>query len=389
MTCITCKLLEQIITSNLHRFLETGDILSNAQHGFRRERSCDTQLVHTFDALAFNKEKGVITDVLVLDFSKAFDSVSHKKLLFKLRQIGVSTEITSWIEGFLTDRRQFVYVDGFESLSCKVLSGVPQGSVLGPLLFILYINDLPSQITSECRLFADDALVFNTRENNKTLQEDLEILENWSLTWQLSFNPNKCAFLAIDEKITTQQYFLHNTLIQNVKSHPYLGVEISNDLKWDHHIDKIVSKANKVRGMLSRVLNTADTKTRMVAYKTLIRSNLEYACQVWDPFLQKDIKTLEKVQNKSLRFIYRIKSFISFTKLREECGIDSLQDRRKAHRLKLYCKVAQSKVITNRFIEQNQHYTRQENNLYIPSIKSSAYFNSFWPKTTRDIREGI
>ena len=325
---------------------------------------------------------------LILDFSKAFDSVNHRKLIYKVEKLGIRTIFVHWIKQFLIGRKQFVCIDGVESEPCNVISGVPQGSVLGPLLFLLYVNDLPQQITSECRLFADDALVYNTRNNSDDLKSDLKALENWSHTWQLTFNPSKCSVLSIGKKHSHQNYFLNNTKLKTVNSHPYLGVELSSDLKWDRHIDKILAKANKIKGLLSRVLKTADTKTRLVAYKTLVRSNLEYASQVWDPHLKRDIKRLEKFQNKCLKFIYRVKSRVSFSKLRADTNIPSLQERRRTQRLKLYVKVMGSGVLKNPFTApDSQHCTRQDSSHYIPAIKSTAYFNSFWPRTTRDIRD--
>jgi len=274
-------------------------------------------------------------------------------------------------------------------LNRNVLSGVPQGSVLGPLLFLLYINDLPSRLQSECRLFADDALVFNTRNNQSVLQNDLGALEHWSHTWQLSFNPSKCSVLSVGEKDSKQSYYLNKVRLKNVNAHPYLGVELSCDLKWEKHITKIITKANRVQGMLNRVLKTADTKTRLVAYKSLLRPILEYASQVWDPYLKKEVKRLERIQNKALRFVYRVKGKVSFTELRQDTGMSSLKERRRNQRLKLFCKVLESGVIKQPYdIPVKAHNTRQSGTLYAPTIKTSALFNSFWPRTTRELRIG-
>ena len=305
LTCITCKLLEHVINKHIHSHLDKHNILADSQHGFRSLRSCETQLVYVFNDLAYNREKGTITDVIILDFTKAFDTVNHRKLLFKINKLGINLQVINWIDSFLHDRRQIVVVDGKESAPCLILSGVPQGSVLGPLLFLMYVNDLPSSVKSECRLFADDALIYNCRNEKATLQEDLDKLASWSQIWQLSFNPSKCSVLTIGG--SEQVYHLNNSLLKNVPSHPYLGEKFSSNLKWDKHIDKIESKANQRLGMLKRVLKTADRKTRKIAYETLVRPVLEYGSQVWDPYKKKNIKRLEKVQNKALRFIFAIK----------------------------------------------------------------------------------
>jgi len=389
LTCITCKLLEHIIASHMNTVLEQNDILTDCQHGFRRNRSCETQLVHAFNDLAFNHERGVKTDVIILDFTKAFDSVNHRKLIFKLQSYGINIQVLNWVKAFLVDRKQIVMVDDKHSDTCEILSGVPQGSVLGPLLFLLYINDLPEQITSQCRLFADDALLYNTRENTSVLQDDLNKLESWSHTWQLSFNSSKCSVLSVGEKDSQQAYFLNNARLQNVNSHPYLGIEFSCNLKWNLHLDILASKATRTLGMLQRVLKTADTKTRLVAYNTLVKPILEYGCQVWDPYLKKDIKKLEKIQNKALRFVFKIKHQISFSKLRKDTGILSLAKRRKRKRIKLYCQVIESGVIQDRYqsAPERFHQTRQREGLFLPSIRTNAYYHSFWPRTTRNLRD--
>ena len=160
LTCIVCKLMEHIITSHLVKHLNINNILYDLQHGFREKRSCETQLVMLIEDLASNLQAGRQTDLILLDFSKAFDKANHEKLLHKLHQYGVRGNNLNWIRGFLDGRTQTVVVDGDESTSVPVTSGVPQGSVLGPILFLAYINDLPDRVTSKVRLFADDTALY-------------------------------------------------------------------------------------------------------------------------------------------------------------------------------------------------------------------------------------
>ena len=172
---------------------ETYNILTEVQHRFRRERSCESQLLETTDDLAYHLDQGNQVDVIVLDFRKAFDTVLHRRLLSKLDHLGIRGSIYGWIQAFLTDRKQKVVVDGAESTSESVLSGVPQGTVMGPLLFLLYINDLPQSIKSQVRLFADDALIYHVIHNqsdHETLQADLQHLETWQRNWLMQFNPS-------------------------------------------------------------------------------------------------------------------------------------------------------------------------------------------------------
>ena len=164
LTCILCKVLEHILASNIVKHLDGHGILYDLQHGFREKRSCETQLIMLIEDLARNVSAGKQTDIILLDFSKAFDKVNHSKLLWKLHQYGIRGHVLDWVRAFLGSRSQQVVIDGEESGSVPVTSGVPQGSVLGPILFLIYINDLPDEVSSQVRLFADDTPLYLTIE---------------------------------------------------------------------------------------------------------------------------------------------------------------------------------------------------------------------------------
>lgn len=157
--------------------------MGDCQHGFRKDRSCETQLVYLYNDLASTLEKKQITDAIILDFFKAFDSVNHRNVVNKLRGYGVNNQIVSWAISFLKDREQAVAIGGFESDIAHVSSGVPQGSVLGLLLFLIYINYIPKKINSKCRLFANDAAMYNTISNYALLQRDIDFLGERSRVW--------------------------------------------------------------------------------------------------------------------------------------------------------------------------------------------------------------
>ena len=239
--------------------LQKNKILSELQHGFRSGHSCESQLIITMNDLleAWNDKDQV--DMIILDFSKAFDMVPHQKLLHKLRNYGVDGKLNVWIEQFLSNREQRVLVDGEFSNYDKVLSGVPQGTVLGPLLFLCFINDLPEHVKSQIRLFADDCLLYRRIKKAldlQLLQEDLEALEKWAETWGMRFNATKCYVMSLhrQQKPLTKFYQLNGEILQQVSENPYLGLIIRDDLQWSSHINKMCAKASQSLGFIRRNL---------------------------------------------------------------------------------------------------------------------------------------
>ena len=257
LTCVLCKVLEHIVTSNLTKHLANSNILFELQHGFREKRSCETQLVMLVDEISKSMQMGKQTDLILLDFSKAFDKVAHQKLISKLYFYGIRGKTLSWVKDFLDSRSQAVVLNGVKSDKIAVSSGVPQGSVLGPILFLAYINDLPDQVKSRVRLFADDTAIYlaiSSEGESIILQNDLHILEIWEKRWDMSFNPSKCQVLHITRaKCPIQtRYILHGTVLESVHSAKYLGVTISDNLSWTPHIDSVSKKANQTLGFLKR-----------------------------------------------------------------------------------------------------------------------------------------
>ena len=200
LTCICCKTLEHIIVSNINKHLAFESILADCQHSFRSQRSCETQLVQFFHDLVSNLDRALNrnhrqTDVIIMDFAKAFDKVPHRRLLYKFDYYGIRGSTHKWITSWLSERFQKVVLDGQASDPVAVLSGVPQGSVLGPVLFLIFINDLPENIRSSIRLFADDCVLYRNIESPmdcQILQDDLNSLAQWETDWQMKFNVAKC-----------------------------------------------------------------------------------------------------------------------------------------------------------------------------------------------------
>ena len=166
-------------------------------------------------------------------------------------------------------------------------SGFPQGSVLGPLLFILFINDLPDSVVSPCRLYADDAIIYNSRDHQGQLQSDLDVLNSWANTWQLGYSVSKCFLMTVGQRQSHNvQFTLDGSNLELVDEHPYLGIVLQSNLTFSTHINNIACKARRLNGMLRRVFKDADTKTRLIAFNTLVWPVLEYGCPVWDTFFK-------------------------------------------------------------------------------------------------------
>jgi len=345
LTSVTCKILEHIICRHILSHFEQHKILTNLNHGFRSGFSCETQLAVTTHDLLQSFDKGKQVDVAILDFSKAFDTVPHNKLLHKLDMYGVRGPLHSWLRTFLCKRRMRVVLDGEYSEYTSVDSGVPQGTVLGPLLFLCHINDLPERVKSQVRLFADDCLLYrviNTFQDHIRLQEDLDGLERWATDWGMHFNSKKCYILSIKNK---SQYFysLDNEILQRVASSPYLGIQFSEDLKWQTHISAVSKKASSTLGFLRRNLRNCPQPCKRIAYISLVRSQLEYGASVWDPYLKTDIDRLEKIQRKAARFItgdYRTRVHGCVTHMLHSLKLPPLEDRRRDQRLVLLYKVS-------------------------------------------------
>ena len=390
LTCILCKTLEHIVTSNLVKHFTSNNILYDLQHGFREKRSCETQLVMLVDELARNIQKGKQTDLVLLDFSKAFDKVSHEKLIFKLHQYGIKGKNLEWIRAFLNNRSQQVVVDGIQSSSIPVTSGVPQGSVLGPILFLAYINDLPEHVTSQVRLFADDTVIYITlhkQADSIALQKDLQQLERWESLWDMEFNPGKCQVIHVSTSRSpiNTQYVLHGQVLETVSSARYLGVDISNDLSWKTHINRITSNANKSLGFLKRNIKANHPQLKAMAYKAVVRPQLEYASCVWDPYTAIAIKQIEMVQRRAARWVVRDYSFTSsVTSIIEDLGWRTLEQRRSDARLSLMFKIVHQLVAisTDQLVPPSRP-TRHSHSSSFRQLQATknVYKYSFFPLT--------
>ena len=364
LTCILCKIAEHIIVSQMYDHLDYYGIFTDAQHGFRKKRSTETQLLLTTDDFMLGLEKNIQTDAILLDFSKAFDKVPHHLLIHKLARYGINSNAISWISSFLNNRTQEVHVQGSQSQISEVTSGVPQGSVLGPLLFLMFINDMPSYLknSSTIRLFADDAIIYRqikTPQDGQLLQEDLECLLHWEKDWGMAFHPQKCQTLRVTRKKTPTivNYNIRGHLLECVPSSKYLGLIISNDLSWKKHIQSISTTANRTLSLLQRNIYHCPQPIKTMSYKSLVRPQLEYCSTIWDPHNKCYINQLESIQNRAARFILNdYRRYSSVTHMKSLIGLESLESRRKLNKAILFYKMQNNLVDLNLQLRPSFHF---------------------------------
>ena len=332
LTSVPCRIMETIINKNLLRFLSNEKLISTQQYGFLPKKSTTTQLLRCVEHWASSINQSKCLDLVYLDLAKAFDSVSHTKLLHKLRAYGIGSHLLGWIEQYLLNRVQCVKLGSAVSKFCEVKSGVPQGSVLGPTLFLIFVNDLPEKITqgSNVFMYADDTKLFNTfnRDNQTlTLQNDLDSVSAWMEEWQLKLNADKCKIVHIGYGNQKHDYTINGNIVTKSECEKDLGVHISNDMKFSVHCSKICSKASQKINHMLRAFENRDPVFMIKIYKMYIRPTLEYNSVVWSPYLLKDIDLIEKIQR---RFLKKIDGFmdISYKERLRLANLESLEMRR-------------------------------------------------------------
>ncbi len=395
LTAVASKMLEHIVVSQIMDHLDNNKILNENQHGFRAKRSCETQLLMTTDDITRNMDNGTQVDMAILDFAKAFDKVSHRRLSTKLLYYGIGDTTLKWIEEFLHNRTQQVLLDGAVSTTAPVTSGVPQGTVLGPTLFLIFINDIADTLNSTVRLFADDCVIYrpiNDHNDHVILQSDLESLAEWSNRWQMQFNIDKCAIMQITTKCNKKQfaYSMHNQNLQTVHHHPYLGLELSDTMKYNLHISTITNKASSVLGFLKRNMRHCPKKIKERAYQSLVRPKLEYSSTIWNPHQVTQSKQVEQVQRNAARFVLN-KAFNhehpgSVSAMIGQLEWPSLEQRRRTADVTLLYKVMNHLVAvpanycpTLATVRSTRHSHQQKLNTFQCSI--NAYRYSFFPRT--------
>ena len=331
LTSCLGKLLEKIIRKKLMQHLETR-VLVNEQHGFRTKRSCTTNLLCCMEDWTKWLDEGNSFDVLYLDFRKAFDLVPHQRLLSKLWSQGIEGDLLVWFTSFLSGRTQQVKINTTVSQPSAVRSGIPQGSVLGPVFFIAYINDILLNVTTATgSIFADDTKLYakvNTIEDGKQLQNDLRDGPGaWAAENLMGFNVNKCKVIHYGRSNPKCDYTLNGVMIKPAKEETDLGVLFAENFSFSKHIANKTKKANSVLGIIHRTFSYKSVPIMKDLYTGVVRPHLEYAFHVWSPFLRKEVVKLEKIQKRATKRIPELRGR-SYEERLESLDLTTLEERR-------------------------------------------------------------
>jgi hypothetical protein len=296
LTSVICRILEKLVSLSILGHLDSNKLLSPNQHGFLPRRSSSTQLLEAILNWFQSLDKNKTVTVVYTDLAKAFDKVSHSKLLQVLKSYGICGRTYNWLESYLTDRVQSVVLKNTRSQPLPVTSGVPQGSVIGPLLFLLYIDDISSVSSNNSTvcLFADDAKIYSSDATD--LQISLDRISEFFRSRQLQLAPDKCELLVLGKTADSTSFHLEGTTIRHEDSVKDLGIWISHDLKWETHIKKIAKSAYQRANHILKAFRTTNVWTLMKAFKTYVRPMLEYGTTTWSPYLKQDKTTLDSVQ---------------------------------------------------------------------------------------------
>ena len=336
LTCILSKVAESFVKDYVYNYLESIDYLCDVQHGFGAHRSCTTQLLLVSVIISKRIEEGLDTDIIYLDFQKAFDKVPHKSLLLNLEAAGIRGSIYKFICDFLSDRSCRINVNGKLSTKSAVKSGILQGSILGPLLFIIFINDLPSGIKNHCMMFADDTKIF--LNPGKALQLDVKRADDWAHTWQM--NVAKCKVLHFGRKDNTYDYYMsnqnHMCKIVSINHEKDIGVIFDDNLIFDSHIATTVNKCQGILSIIKIPFLFIDEHTLPLLCVTLVRPILEYSSVIWAPHLRKHIIKLEAVQRRATRMIPNLKDIAYIDRLRKLNLFSLAYSRRRGDLIQVY-----------------------------------------------------
>ena len=335
LTSVVGKMCETIIKEVWMKYLEDNNVLTNCQFGFRRGSSCPANLLSFYSrVIDVVQERNGWVDGVYLDLKKAFDKVPHKRLLWKIRNHGgVGGRLLDWMRDYLSEREMRTLIKNESSSWLRVTSGVPQGSVLGPVMFGIYVNDLVEGIDSHINLFADDAKIMRRVEgvdDCEKLQRDLDKIGEWSRTWQMEFNLNKCKIMEFgrSKRRVHWDYKMGGVSLKKSGEEVDLGVTITESLTPDRHINRITGEVTSLLRRIKMAFSYLDADMMKKLIGSMIRPRLEYAATVWSPHTKKNIRKLERIQRAATKMVPELRD-LSYEERLGELGLPTLENRRE------------------------------------------------------------
>ncbi len=347
------KLYERVAHQQLSNYLNKCSIVSNSQFGFRKHHSTESCCLAMLDKMYKQLDEGCLGGVVFLDLKKAFDTVDHSILLRKLKSLGVSDLCEKWFHSYLHERMQRTKVDGVCSTDHVVSHGVPQGSILGPLLFVIFINDLCDTVElCGTSMYADDTAIFYMAKDaddlRLSIQYDLQSISYWMSENRLSLNTSKTKFMMLGSKAKLNNVprftvSLNGDPIENVESFKYLGMTVDNQLTFHHHIDKVIDKTSTKLGLLYKTRWLFDENTALMLYKALIIPHFDFGSIIYEVCPQYQLHRLQVVQNAALRLVLLEEMTCAIYDMHERLNMDTLATRRAKAMVKMTYNVLHDK----------------------------------------------
>ncbi len=397
LSCIA-KVMEKCVFICVYSHLTRNSLITRFQSGFQPGDNTVNQLIDVYDTICQGLDEGKEVRAVFCDIQKAFDRVWHRGLIAKLKGYGIRGQLLNWFEDYLANRSQSVVLDGHKSTSMNVCAGVPQGSILGPLLFIVYINDIVRNIVSSIRLFADDTAIYLVVENPvraaEVMNSDLQKIHSWAEKWLVNFSAPKTKSMIFTRHRNTIHHpplSFNNVQIDEVDNHKHLGLILSKDGSWSAQVNAMYSKANRALNILRKMKRLLDRKTLYRLYCTQVCPLLEYADCVWININKEQADKLESINLEAARIITGAPRGTRHNLLYEESGLELLSERRRKHQLTLYFKIKKGLAPAYLSVrarvppyQPHPHRLRNVDNDDIMSTNTVSYKHSFFHSSIRE-----
>ena len=331
--CTLVKVMEQLLVDHILEHAKKHNLISIHQHGFLSDKSVDTNLIEFHSFLNSELDKRKCVDIVFLDLRKAFDTVSHNVLLFRLKQCGINGKIFNWIREYLSNREQFVQINTARSPPVFVSSGVPQGSKLANLLFLLFVNNIPDCVRSQIQMYGDDIKLYSVTDTiNNNIQTDLDALSEWTSEMKMNFNLSKCKVMHMGANNPQKKYYMKYNdgteyQIKSVQVHRDLGLFIDNNLTFSEHVDTLTRRAMRIITCMQSRFSFMSTKTFCKYYEMYVRSKLEKFTSIWSSIAKSDKDKIENCQRMATLSVNGM-SEMSYSERLKKLKLPTLEHRR-------------------------------------------------------------